>query len=98
MLRYSLLNLDKLQKGDEFMFLHIGQEVSILVKNIIAIIDYDTTGFSASTEEFLEIANDEGFVVSLTDKPNSFIITMDKVYLSPISSITLYKRTKEFFK
>ncbi len=76
------------------MFLHVGQEISILLKDIIAIIDFDTVSLSKSTEEFLKTAEDEGFVINLTGKPNSFIVTLDKVYISPISSTTLLKRAK----
>jgi len=74
------------------MFLHIGQEVSILAKDIVAIFDIKAEHQSESTKEFLRTAEDEGFVVYLTDKPNSFVVTTNKIYLSPISTATLRKR------
>ncbi len=80
------------------LFLHIGQEISILVKDIVAIIDLETKDNSPSTKEFLTVAEDEGFIISLTEKPNSFIVTTDKVFLSPISAMTLKKRVNEFLK
>lgn len=79
------------------MFLHIGGDVVIPVKNIIAIMDIDTTTISKDTKEFLKIAEEEGFVESISeDLPKTFIITefekKSKIYLSPISSVTLQKR------
>lgn len=79
------------------MFLHIGGDVVIPLKNIIAIFDIETTTISKDTKEFLTIAEEEGFIHSIsTDLPKSFIITesdkKSKIYLSPISSITLQKR------
>lgn len=84
------------------MFLHIGGEYVVLTKNIIAIMDMETTTVSKSTKEFLTVAEEEGFVESISDEiPKSFIITevdkKSKIFLSPISSITLQKRTG-FFK
>lgn len=78
------------------MFVHIGGEVSIPTKQIIAIVDLETQASAESTQEFLSTAEDEGFVVHLTDKPNSFVVTESKVYLSPISALTLRKRAVEF--
>lgn len=80
------------------MFLHIGGDVVIPVKNIIAIMDIETTTISRDTKEFLKIAEEEGFVESISfDLPKSFIITetdkKSKIYLSPISSVTLQKRS-----
>ncbi|MGE5612789.1 MAG: extracellular matrix regulator RemB [Bacillota bacterium] len=80
------------------MFLHIGGDVVIPVKNIIAIMDIDTTTISKDTKEFLKIAEEEGFVESISEElPKTFIITeIDKksrIYLSPISSVTLQKRS-----
>ncbi len=80
------------------MFLHIGGDVVIPVRNIIAILDIDTTTVSRDTKDFLKIAEEEGFIESITnDLPKSFIITetdkKSKIYLSPISSITLQKRS-----
>jgi len=79
------------------MFLHIGGDVVIPMKNVIAILDIETTTLSKDTKEFLKIAEEEGFVEAISeDLPKSFIITeMDKkskIYLSPISSLTLQKR------
>ncbi|AUS98493.1 DUF370 domain-containing protein [Clostridium thermosuccinogenes] len=80
------------------MFLHIGGDVVIPIKDIIAILDIETTTISKDTKEFLKIAEEEGFIESISDDlPKSFIITesdkKSKIYLSPISSVTLHKRT-----
>jgi hypothetical protein len=79
------------------MFLHIGGDVVIPVKNIIAILDIDTTTISRDTRDFLKIAEEEGFIDAISDDlPKTFIITetdkKSKIFLSPISSVTLQKR------
>lgn len=81
------------------MFLHIGGDIVIPVRDVIAIMDIDTTTISKDTKEFLKIAEEEGFIRSISeDLPKSFIITeIDKksiIYLSPISSVTLKKRSQ----
>lgn len=80
------------------MFLHIGQEVSILIKDIVAIIDLKTKHNSQCTKEFLNVAAEEDFIVSLTNEPNSFIVTTERIYLSPISAMTLKKRASDGIK
>jgi ribosomal protein S8 len=84
--------------GGKEMFLHIGGDVVLPVKNIIAIMDIESTTVSKDTKEFLKIAEEEGFIESISnDLPKSFIITesdkKSKIYLSPISSVTLQKRS-----
>jgi hypothetical protein len=79
------------------VFLHIGGDMVIPAKNIIAILDIDTTTISKGTREFLRVAEEEGFVESVNQEiPKSFIIAeknkKSKVYLSPISSVTLQNR------
>jgi hypothetical protein len=80
------------------MFLHIGGDVVVKLIDIIAILDLETTTISKNTKEFLKIAEEEGFIISISDDiPKSFVITetdkKSKIFLSPISSSTLYKRT-----
>jgi len=80
------------------MFLHIGGDIVIPVKNIIAILDIESTTVSKDTKEFLKIAEEEGFIESVSrDLPKSYVITesdkKSKIYLSPISSVTLQKRS-----
>lgn len=79
------------------MYLHIGGDVVIPVKDVIAIFDLETTTVSKDTKEFLSIAEEEGFIIAISeDLPKSFIITeianKSRIYLSPISSVTLQKR------
>lgn len=81
------------------MFLHIGGDVVIPLKNVIAILDLESTTVSNNTREFLKTAEEEGFIETVgEDLPKSFIITenekVSKIYLSPISSITLKKRSE----
>jgi len=79
------------------MFLHLGGDVVVSKKDIIAILDVRTRQ-APVTKEFIEIAGDEGFIKSIYDKEKekSFVITTRDIYMSPISCITLKKRAESF--
>jgi hypothetical protein len=89
------------------MFLHIGKNFVIPVKDIIAFIDLDTCKKSTDTKKFIDSMEKRGLVYK-TDKNDikTYILTCniekDKktkkyvkkniVYTSSISSATLFKR------
>ena len=80
------------------MFLHLGENVAVPIKDIIGIFDLQNTMYSSDTIQFLRLAEEDGFVQRITEEqPKSFIIAevnnKSKIYLSPISSTTLSKRT-----
>jgi len=75
------------------MFLHIGKDVVVPLKEVVSIIDL-SNNYSQLNAEFIKTAEEEGFVIQLTDDPISCIICSGKVYLSSISVQTLNKRTK----
>lgn len=80
------------------MFLHLGENVVVPVKDVIGIFDIETATYSTDTIQFLRLAEEDGFVERITsEKPKSFIIAevdkKSKIFLSPISSATLGKRT-----
>ena len=59
------------------MFLHLGENVVVPIKDVIGIFDLQTSMYSSDPKSF---------VIAEVNK-------MSKVYLSPISSSTLTKRT-----
>ena len=80
------------------MFLHLGENVVVPIKDVVGIFDLQSTMYSSDTIQFLRMAEEDGFVERITDeKPKSFVIAevnkKSKIYLSPISSSTLTKRT-----
>ena len=81
------------------MYLHMGQDFIVREQEIIGIFDIYTTSTGKRTREFLERAENEGAVVSMSnDIPKSFIVTdfpYETVYLSPISSAALAGRAKK---
>ncbi|WP_251862160.1 extracellular matrix regulator RemB [Clostridium sp. Marseille-Q2269] len=84
------------------MFLHLGENVVVPTKDIIGIFDIETSMYSSDTIQFLRLAEEDGFVERITkEKPKSFVIAevdkKSKIYLSPISSATLTKRTKVLY-
>lgn len=79
------------------MYVHLGGDTVVLQKDIIAIFDLEITSISKITREFLHVAEEEGFVVNVSeDLPKSYVLTEkdneSKVYISPISAATLLKR------
>ena len=80
------------------MFVHIGENVVIPTKDLIAIIDIDSTSLSNDTKQFLKTADEDGFVKRINmEHPKSLILAeinkKSVIYLSPISSMTLCKRS-----
>lgn len=89
------------------MFLHLGKDLVIPIKEIIAIIDAKSALESEDTRNFLQIAREEEFIYNVSEeKIKSYVITekieKDKksiskirksvIYGSNISSTTLLKR------
>ncbi|MCL4424868.1 MAG: DUF370 domain-containing protein [Firmicutes bacterium] len=74
------------------MFLHIGSDISVPLRDIIAILDLEASN-APPTRDFLGLARNAGHLRPVTDQPpKSYIITGQEVFLSPISSLTLLKR------
>ncbi|MBE3580390.1 MAG: DUF370 domain-containing protein [Thermoanaerobacteraceae bacterium] len=73
------------------MYLHIGGDVLLPLKDIVGIFDYEKIGRSAANKEFWA-ANKKG--PRLKGEPvKSFIVTTDKkIYFSSISPVTLGRR------
>ena len=84
------------------MFLHLGENIVVPIKDVIGIFDMETAADSTDTIQFLRMAEEDGFVQRITsEKPKSFIIAevnkKSKIFLSPISSATLGKRTESIY-
>lgn len=79
------------------MFLHLGENVSVRLSDIIGIFNMEHAGSSSDNILFLKIAGDEEFVRRISDDPpKSFVVAEQDhkavVYLSPISTQTLIRR------
>ncbi len=83
------------------MFLHLGSDVVVSRKDVIAIFDLDGTSISKKTREFLDISQKKGIVVDVSkfDLPKSFILCQNKkdvyLYISPLSASTILKRAND---
>ena len=83
------------------MFLHLGGDTVVALKDVIAIFDLDITSISKITREFLHVAEEEGFVINVSeDLPKSYVLAEtnreSRVYVSPISAATLLTRAGSF--
>ena len=86
------------------MFIHLGQDITVLRKDIIGIFDLDTSTNTKRTRDYLSQAELNGDVVTITNElPKTFIVCRCPtrksgkiVYLSQISSATLLKRSSYY--
>jgi len=82
------------------MYLHLGQSVVTPYEDVIGIFDLDNASWSHLTRSFLERAERDRRLVTITDDlPKSFTVCQKKgskptVYLSQLSSITLKGRAE----
>lgn len=80
-----------------WMYVHIGGEYSVSDKFIVGVFDFDgTTGPGSETIRFLKRAEMEDKIEVISqDLPRSFIVTLERVYLSPISAATIRHRLEK---
>jgi extracellular matrix regulatory protein B len=76
------------------MYIHIGEDLNIRAKDIITILDKESVNSSELITEFFDHHQEQ--IVNLSKKPfKSVVITGGHVYLSPIASGTLKKRSNQ---
>jgi extracellular matrix regulatory protein B len=80
------------------MFIHLGGEKIIRASELIGIFDLSIEKTSKVTKQFTSHAGKEKKVEIIGEEEcKSLVVTLDKVYYSPISSSTLKKRAHQLF-
>jgi extracellular matrix regulatory protein B len=78
------------------MYLHLGQDTVVLMKDIIGIFDIETSTISQTTRDMLAAAQKSACNQCFHGNAKSFILCKHgdttTVYISQISSLTLLKR------
>jgi hypothetical protein len=75
------------------MFLHVGADVVVSVKHVVAIFDLRSSTRAEATREFIRLAHNDKQITDIAGgEPKSLVLTDSRIYLSPISSLTLMKR------
>ncbi|MGN0601630.1 MAG: extracellular matrix regulator RemB [Oscillospiraceae bacterium] len=83
------------------MFLHLGNDYMVDVKDIVGIFDIENTSVSKITKDFLNDSSKRNQIVNCTyEMPKSFVVCLDKdltekIYISQMSCATLLKRFKK---
>ncbi|WP_308215372.1 extracellular matrix regulator RemB [Sinobaca sp. H24] len=67
-------------------------------KDVVAILDETSHASSKDTARFMDSRQNSQVVEITEDYTKSVVVTHDKVYLSPISSLTLKRRRRSFQK
>ncbi len=81
------------------MYLHLGEDTVINSKKVLGIFDMDTSTVNKATRDYLEKAEKENKIIYVNfELPKSFVVTDDKIYVSPLNTSTLLKRTKTGIK
>jgi hypothetical protein len=77
------------------LFIHLGGDVIIRSKDIIAILNCDVKEQSQITSTYLkEEEKRKKKIVISTDYIKSIVLTNEEVYYSPVSSLTLNRRAQ----
>ena len=77
------------------MFIHLGEDTVVNDKEIIGVFDIDTSTVNKATRDYLSKAEKDKRVIYVNyDLPKSFIVCDDRVYISPINTSTINKRSK----
>lgn len=78
------------------MYIHLGGDVLLKTDRIVAIIDLEMTKLSQVNQIFLDkVHKDNRKINYISEKgrEKTLVVTMTDLYFSPISSITLLKRS-----
>nr|WP_295972451.1 extracellular matrix/biofilm biosynthesis regulator RemA family protein [uncultured Bacillus sp.] len=75
------------------MYIYLGDETLVNTRDIIAILDKESTAFSTDMDNFHHHQPETSFHQK-KDSVKSVIVTSERIYYSPLATGTLKKRTK----
>ncbi len=82
-------------KGAAGLLLHVGADVTVLVRDLVMIVN-GRSGMGEATREFVRHMRHRGAVEVVGEgKAKSMVVLSDRVVSSPISSLTLKRRAEE---
>jgi hypothetical protein len=76
------------------LFIHLGDGTVIRSKDVIAILDSNSQDSSSITRQFLQAVENDDKEQIADSEAKSVVVTKEKVYFSPISSLTLKRRSQ----
>ena len=72
------------------LYIHLGEDVVIRASDVVAILEWHPTD---ELNDYIEHFKKEDKLIDISDNDKkSLVITTDKLYLSPLSSLTLKRR------
>ncbi len=75
------------------MYIHIGGNVSVDVRDIIGIFDIEKTSVNKDVNVYLSRLQKQGKIHYVSyEMPKSFVVCENKVYITNVSVMTLKKR------
>lgn len=78
------------------MYINIGEEFVLRDKDIVAVFDMDKATVGKTTRDYLNAAQKSGKIIYAGyDLPKSFIVTKNKIYISPFNTATILKRAQK---
>ncbi|MBB5174788.1 extracellular matrix regulator RemB [Texcoconibacillus texcoconensis] len=79
------------------MFVHIGSDTVIRSRDIVAILESQNQGSTQVNQDFVNSYSEEkdDRIEVTEDETKSVVVTTEKVYMSPISSMTLKRRAEQ---
>jgi len=78
------------------VYIHLGDNYVVPSKEVVMILDRQSSQESSIVDEFFKKQQDK-IVQLASNDAKSIIITLDKIYFSPLSSSTLKKRAQVAF-
>lgn len=77
------------------MFLHLGEDIVLQTKDIVAIIDSNLVAESVILKEFIDANDKNNNIIHISEGTvKSIVVTENKVYFSPLTAVTLKRRSE----
>lgn len=84
---------------DKGLFLHLGEDIVLQTKEIVAIIDSNLAEESEILKEFIDVNDKKNNIVHISDGTvKSIVLTENKVYFSPLTAVTLNRRSQYIYE
>lgn len=79
------------------MFLYLGGDITVKADDVVGIFDIEECSVSRVTAEYLNSCQKNGIVeyICKEEMPKSFIVSVDRTYISNVSHSTVIRRAKK---